>query len=71
MESTDVIRCLSDHLFEVGLALVLLHDDKLIGSGACNLEEGVTGHLHDAWVVLFHELKELPDDRFEEGPVVP
>ena len=60
----------TDDLLDMGLVLVLLLDSELVTRGFRDFQEGVAGHLHYAWELLFHELEQLFDDCSKEGPVV-
>ena len=48
---------LSDDLSDVWLDLIDLYEGELVCGGPGDLEEGLAGHLHNAWVLFFHELE--------------
>jgi hypothetical protein len=60
----------TDDLLDMGLVLVLLLDCELVTRGFRDFQEGVAGHLHYAWELLFHELEQFLYNCAKEGPVV-
>ena len=68
-EGFDGVWHSSDDFSNEGLLLILLQHSELFWGRFANLEERVACHLHDAWICLFHELKQFSDDCLQEVPV--
>jgi hypothetical protein len=68
----EVFAVLRDHVNEVDdvWLVVLLADSEHMLCRLGDLEEGLTGHVLDTWMLLMHELVQFLDDGSEESPMV-